>query len=168
MHGVCRPRRLGGSVRVCWRRARSTPRQCRWFSIRASLRSDERETIAAGHGLNPGIVSLLKVSPEVRDALATNRPVVALESTIYTHGALNVDLRLEAIVRENGAVPAVVGILDGVPTVGLAPSEIDRMVSEGAKKVSRRDMAFLVGMVSLLQFFASGGDSNSSCRHPVA
>lgn len=90
------------------------------------------------------------MSPEVRDALAANRPVVALESTIYTHGALNVDLRLEAIVRENGAVPAVVGILDGVPTVGLAPAEIDRMVHEGAKKVSRRDMAFLVGMVSLL------------------
>ncbi|CAK7271403.1 hypothetical protein SEPCBS119000_004586 [Sporothrix epigloea] len=87
--------------------------------------------------------SLLRVSEEVEAALATNRPVVALESTIYTHGALGMDLRLEAIVRENGGVPAVIGVLDGQPCVGLKPEEITRMVDEGAQKVSRRDLAVM-------------------------
>lgn len=89
---------------------------------------------------------MLKVSEEVQDALATNKPVVALESTIYTHGAIS-DLRLEEIVREHGGVPAVVGILDGVPTVGLLPDEVTRMVEESPRKVSRRDIAYLAGMV---------------------
>lgn len=93
------------------------------------------------------LASLLKVSPEVADALATNKPVVALESTIYTHGALGDDLYLEDIVRKNGAVPAVCGILAGVPTVGLSTAEVERMVNEGAKKASRRDLAYLVGKV---------------------
>lgn len=92
---------------------------------------------------------MLRISEEVSDAVATNKPVVALESTIYTHGALGEDLRLEAIVRENGGVPAVIGILDGVPTVGLTPEELERMVNSGtATKVSRRDLAYLSGMVS--------------------
>ncbi|KAI1208878.1 Indigoidine synthase A like protein-domain-containing protein [Annulohypoxylon truncatum] len=88
----------------------------------------------------------LKVSEEVTDALATNKPVVALESTIYTHGALGNDLDLEGVVRRNGGVPAVVGILGGVPTVGLLPDEVARMVEGSPKKVSRRDIAYLVGM----------------------
>lgn len=90
--------------------------------------------------------SLLRVSEEVTDALATNKPVVALESTIYTHGALGNDLDLEGVVRRNGGVPAVVGILGGVPTVGLLPEEVARMVEGSPKKVSRRDIAYLVGM----------------------
>ncbi len=96
----------------------------------------------------PGI---LHVSEEVADAIATNKPVVALESTIYTHGALGDDLVLEDIVRKHGGIPAVCGILAGIPTVGLSPAEVERMVSEGAKKVSRRDLAYLVGMVSLFR-----------------
>jgi len=91
-----------------------------------------------------GLKNLLYVSEEVADAIATNKPVVALESTIYTHGAVE-DLGLEEIVRANGGVPAVVGILDGVPSVGLLPHEIDRMCQGGAKKVSRRDIAYIVG-----------------------
>ncbi|KAK4141616.1 Indigoidine synthase A like protein-domain-containing protein [Dichotomopilus funicola] len=87
--------------------------------------------------------SLLKISPEVTTALARNQPVVALESTIYTHGALGDDLDLEGIVRAHGAVPAVCGILAGQPTVGLTPEEVSRMVREGARKASRRDLAFL-------------------------
>lgn len=94
--------------------------------------------------------SILKVSQEVEDAIKTNRPVVALESTIYTHGAFDEDLGLESIVRDHGAVPAVIGILDGTPTVGLTPAERDRIVSECAKKVSRRDIAYLAGMVRFL------------------
>lgn len=90
----------------------------------------------------------LKVSDEVTDALETSKPVVALESTIYTHGALGNDLDLEGIVRRNGAVPAVVGVLGGVPTVGLAPHEVTRMIEGSPRKVSRRDLAYLAGMVS--------------------
>ncbi|GAB1310463.1 Indigoidine synthase A like protein-domain-containing protein [Madurella fahalii] len=93
----------------------------------------------------PPLNRLLKISPEVSAALSSNKPVVALESTIYTHGALGNDLCLEEIVRQHGAVPAVCGILAGAPTVGLTPDEIDRMVREGAKKVSRRDLAYLAG-----------------------
>ncbi|KXX77919.1 Pseudouridine-5'-phosphate glycosidase [Madurella mycetomatis] len=92
----------------------------------------------------PLLSRLLNISPEVSAALSSNKPLVALESTIYTHGALG-DLSLEEIVRQHGAVPAVCGILAGAPTVGLTPEEIDRIVREGAKKVSRRDLAYLVG-----------------------
>lgn len=94
---------------------------------------------------------LLHVSPEVRDALNSKKPVVALETTIYTHGALRQDLPelLESIVRQNGAVPATIGVLDGVPRVGLSPEEVARMVEEGARKISRRDFAYIVGAVRL-------------------
>ncbi|KAI0102217.1 Indigoidine synthase A like protein-domain-containing protein [Nemania sp. FL0031] len=92
-----------------------------------------------------GLKEILRVSEEVKEALATNKPVVALETTIYTHGALGNDLDLEGIVRRNGGVPAVIGILGGVPTVGLTPDEITQMVDGSPKKASRRDIAFLVG-----------------------
>ncbi|KAI1739300.1 Indigoidine synthase A like protein-domain-containing protein [Xylaria scruposa] len=92
-----------------------------------------------------GLKEILRVSEEVTEALATNKPVVALESTIYTHGALGNDLDLEGIVRRNGGVPAVVGILGGVPTVGLTPDEVTQMVEGSPKKASRRDIAYLVG-----------------------
>lgn len=94
--------------------------------------------------------SLLQISPEVQDAIANGKPVVALESTIYTHGALGRELPelLNSVVRRNGAVPATIGVLDGLPTVGLSPEEIDRMVDEGARKISRRDFAYIVGAVS--------------------
>lgn len=97
-----------------------------------------------------GIQQLLRLSPEVADAIATNKPVVALESTIYTHGALGADLPglLENLVRQHGAVPAVCGVLAGIPTVGLTTPEVERMVNEGARKLSRRDLAYVVGMVS--------------------
>ena len=113
----------------------------------SSLGTGRLRYSASATPLSP-LSQILHVSEEVRDAVATNKPVVALESTIYTHGALGNDLFLERIVRDGGAVPAVCGILDGVPTVGLTPEEVERMVSEGAKKVSRRDLAYLIGMVS--------------------
>ncbi|ROT36825.1 hypothetical protein SODALDRAFT_345501 [Sodiomyces alkalinus F11] len=95
----------------------------------------------------PSLKDFLKISDEVADAVATNKPVVALESTIYTHGALGNDLGLEEIVRQGGAVPAVCGILDGRPTVGLTSDEVARMVESGtAKKASRRDIAYLAGL----------------------
>lgn len=98
----------------------------------------------------PGsLKEILQVSEEVVDALATNKPVVALESTIFTHGAIGKDLGLEGIVRQIGGVPAVCGIFNGNPKVGLTKAEVDRMVYEGARKVSRRDLAYLVGLVRL-------------------
>lgn len=116
----------------------SSPCQAPWQSCRR----------LSSHNLG-SLRKILRISDEVSDAVATNKPVVALESTIYTHGALGEDLRLEAIVRENGGVPAVIGILDGVPTVGLTPEELERMVNSGtAAKASRRDLAYLSGMVS--------------------
>lgn len=121
-------------------RALFTPTRHRSFSsFRKLSRTSELGNLAALKGI-------LKVSEEVTDALATNKPVVALESTIYTHGALGNDLDLEGVVRQNGGVPAVVGILGGVPTVGLLPDEVARMVEGSPKKASRRDIAYLVGM----------------------
>ncbi|KAI0594310.1 Indigoidine synthase A like protein-domain-containing protein [Biscogniauxia sp. FL1348] len=114
-------------------------------SFSTSRRTLQASTLGRLGGLN----EILKVSEEVADALATNKPVVALESTIYTHGAMGNDLDLEGIVRRHGGVPAVVGILDGIPTVGLLPEEVTRMVEGSPKKASRRDLAHLVGLGSL-------------------
>ncbi|KAI1415958.1 Indigoidine synthase A like protein-domain-containing protein [Hypoxylon sp. FL1857] len=108
--------------------------------------SSRKLSQTSGLGNLAALKGVLRVSEEVTDALATNKPVVALESTIYTHGALGNDLDLEGIVRRNGGVPAVVGILGGVPTVGLLPDEVARMVEGSPKKASRRDIAYLVGM----------------------
>ncbi|KAK4202283.1 Indigoidine synthase A like protein-domain-containing protein [Triangularia verruculosa] len=89
--------------------------------------------------------SWLKIHPEISSALKSNTPLVALESTIYTHGAIGSDLNLEQIVRDHGAVPAVCGVYAGQAAVGLTPEEITTMCEQGAKKVSRRDLAYLIG-----------------------
>lgn len=138
-------------LRRAWPLARSchgyTNRQASLANIyQRSFSGSERLSQASTSGNLAALKSILKVSEEVTDALATNRPVVALESTIYTHGALGNDLDLEGVVRRNGGVPAVVGILGGIPTVGLQPEEVTRMVEGSPKKVSRRDIAYLVGM----------------------
>jgi pseudouridine-5'-phosphate glycosidase/pseudouridine kinase len=135
---------------------RSFPLVGRWACRRQTLNASRSSLATAtasfsttGRPLSgnlAGLKDILKVSEEVTEALATNKPVVALETTIYTHGALG-DLDLEGIVRRNGGVPAVVGILGGVPTVGLVPEEVTRIVEGAPKKVSRRDIAYLVGSV---------------------
>jgi pseudouridylate synthase len=86
------------------------------------------------------------VSTEVRDAVATGRPVVALESTIFTHGLprprnLEVAREAEARLRDNGVVPATIGVVDGVPTIGLSDDQIELLSNEDdAVKVSVRDL----------------------------
>lgn len=91
-----------------------------------------------------------RVLPEVERALARSKPVVALESTILAHGFpypenLAVGRALEAAVREAGAVPATIVILDGVPRIGLNAAEIERVAREpGLAKCSTRDIAALV------------------------
>ncbi|GLW96871.1 pseudouridine-5'-phosphate glycosidase [Microtetraspora sp. NBRC 16547] len=92
---------------------------------------------------------MLKVVPseEVAEALADGRPVVALESTIISHGLpqprnLEVALELEEIVRGTGAVPATVAVLDGVPRAGLDRAGLERIATEpGLRKLGFRDLA---------------------------
>jgi pseudouridine-5'-phosphate glycosidase len=87
----------------------------------------------------------LRISPEIRDALARNAPVVALESTLIAHGMpfprnLEVARRLEAEVRAHGAVPATIAVMDGAVAVGLSDAEIERIAAGTAVKVSRLDL----------------------------
>ena len=93
----------------------------------------------------------IKISPEVSEALANNQPIVALESTIIAHGMpypQNVEtaFQVEKIVRENGATPATIAIIDGQLRAGLSKEEIDHIGKLGQKvvKVSRRDLPFIV------------------------
>ncbi|MBA4175263.1 MAG: pseudouridine-5-phosphate glycosidase [Leptothrix sp. (in: Bacteria)] len=94
---------------------------------------------------------LLDIHPEVAAALAAGRPVVALESTIISHGMpwpQNVEtaLRVEAAVREHGAVPATVAVMGGRLQAGLTPEAIERLGRQGlaVPKASRRDLPFLL------------------------
>ncbi|KAJ0115996.1 hypothetical protein J7T55_004166 [Diaporthe amygdali] len=138
----------------------STRRSCLWrfphalcarplpkSTCLSRLQANQTLHLSSASSATRELARFLTVSDEVQDAIATNKPVVALESTIYTHGALGRDLPelLESVVREHGAVPATIGVLDGVAKVGLSPAEIDRMVQEGARKISRRDLAYVVG-----------------------
>ena len=93
----------------------------------------------------------LDVAPEVQKALAEGRPVVALESTIISHGMpypQNVEtaLNVEKIIRENGAVPATIAVIKGRLKAGLSPEEIDYLGKTGTAvaKASRRDLPVLV------------------------
>jgi pseudouridine-5'-phosphate glycosidase len=88
-----------------------------------------------------------RVSAPVRRALAENRPVVALESTIFTHGLprpLNVEVARagEEIIRAAGAVPATIGVVHGQPVVGLTTDEIQELGhDDDVAKASIRDLA---------------------------
>ena len=100
--------------------------------------------------------SHLDILPEILAALRDGKPVVALESTIISHGMPYPDnvktaLKVETAVRENGAVPATIAILGGKLKVGLNDQELEHLGKSGLKvtKVSRRDIPFIV---------ANGGD----------
>jgi len=98
------------------------------------------------------IKDYLDVLPEIREALDNNKPVVALESTILSHGMPypeNVDFaaEVEKVVRAEGAVPATTALIDGRIKVGLSPAELQVMCkAENVGKVSRRDMATYLAM----------------------
>ncbi|QIP87038.1 pseudouridine-5'-phosphate glycosidase [Streptomyces sp. Tu 2975] len=119
------------------------------------------------------------VSEEVREALDTGVPVVALESTIIAHGLprprnLAVATELEALVRSGGAVPATIAVLDGRARVGLTKAELERVAGDlGMRKLGHRDLApavatgasgattvsataFLAGLAGV-RVFATGG-----------
>ncbi len=93
---------------------------------------------------------MIRVNPEVQNALDNNQPVVALESTIISHGMpypqnVKTALAVEAILRERGVVPATIGIIDGVGVVGMTPEEIEEFGKrQGIIKVSRRDLPVIM------------------------
>jgi pseudouridylate synthase len=92
----------------------------------------------------------LDISAEVRSAIENNRPVVALESTIISHGMpypKNVEtaLNVEQIIRDQGAIPATIAILNGRLKVGLSHDEIEMLGKAGnVVKASRRDIPFII------------------------
>jgi len=104
----------------------------------------------------------IRLSEEVRDALSSGQPVVALESTILAHGMpypanLETARAVEAIVREEGAVPATVAVVDGAVQVGCDLPTLERLASEPhVAKVSRRDMPVVLAQGSLGATTVSG------------
>ena len=90
----------------------------------------------------------IETTPEVADALATGRPVVALESTIITHGMpwpgnRDMALEVEAVIRSEGAVPATIAVIEGRLHAGLDEPAITRLAqTENVMKLSRADLAF--------------------------
>ena len=88
----------------------------------------------------------LEIKAEVKEALAAGKPVVALESTIIAHGMpypqnIETALEIEDIIRDNGAVPATIGIIDGKIKIGLTKEEVEFLgESDEIVKVSRRDL----------------------------
>ena len=88
----------------------------------------------------------MKINPIVLEALKNNKPVVALESTIISHGMpypknVETDLRVEQVIKDHGAIPATIGIINGEPNVGMTPEEIELFgKTKGIAKASRRDL----------------------------
>lgn len=128
-------------------------RSCRLASLqcRAQRRSPAQSRRHWSSAASSSLRGILKISDEVADAVATDKPVVALESTIYTHGAMGRGLAAEheQLIRSHGGIPAIIAVVDGVPTVGATSQDIARMTdAEGTRKVSRRDISYLAGMVS--------------------
>lgn len=130
----------------------------RTFSSQASSETDAN---APQHKPRQDVV--LKISKEVAKAILNGDPVVALETTIYTHGFpypenLALAKSLEDIVRNNGATPATIGIIDGVAVVGMDPKELQKLCSgfkdPSMMKVSRRDLPYIMGMVAFPAYFS--------------
>ena len=99
------------------------------------------------------MTTALSLHEEVAAALHDGHPVVALESTILSHGLppgrnLDVARRLEHVVRDGGAVPATIAVLDGRVVVGLSPAELERVCAAdaGLDKLSLRDVGPAVGL----------------------
>jgi pseudouridylate synthase len=97
------------------------------------------------------IEEYLEINSEVKKALSNNQPLVALESTIISHGMpypqnKETALNVEQIVRDNGAIPATIALLNGKIKVGLKESEIDYLAKSGNQivKASRRDLPYLL------------------------
>lgn len=93
---------------------------------------------------------MLALSPEAATAVREGAPLVALESTIISHGMpyprnVEMALEVEGIIRDAGAVPATIAVLDGVPRIGLSRDELETLASHGGvAKVSLRDLPYVI------------------------
>lgn len=94
--------------------------------------------------------TFLEINPEVKQAINEGRPVVALESTIISHGMpypqnINMAIEVEKIIRNNGAVPATIAIMNGKCHAGLSREQLEYFASAGdVMKVSLRDIPFVI------------------------
>jgi pseudouridine-5'-phosphate glycosidase len=113
--------------------------------------------VSSSHQIQYRVLVMAKIpeiqfSREVRTAIDANKPVVALESTIISHGLprpenLQVAREVEAIVREHGATPATIAIIDGVVHIGLTDSELESIANrKDISKASSRDLAMIVAI----------------------
>uniref|UniRef100_A0A8H8CQV5 Carbohydrate kinase PfkB domain-containing protein n=1 Tax=Psilocybe cubensis TaxID=181762 RepID=A0A8H8CQV5_PSICU len=132
------------------------------MSILRSLQGTRVRSLHRGFStlsdLHSGNRTLLKgtpvdIHPEVEEALAHNKPVVALETALVTHGfpypsSLKLPLDLEQIVRSTGSIPATIGIIGGRVKIGMTREELDRLASRVNKpaKISRRDIAAAIAL----------------------
>jgi pseudouridine-5'-phosphate glycosidase len=112
-------------------------------------------------------VPTLNISPEVALALADNRPVVALESTIISHGLprprnREAALEFEQILRDKGVVPATIAVIDGIPTVGLDAEGLTTIADVDIAKASVRDLPILLAKG------ASGATTVAATAHIAA
>ncbi len=123
--------------------------------------------------------SLVKIHPTVQKAIDARKPVVALESTIISHGMpypdnVTMAKRVESIIEEEGATPATIAVIDGIIRVGLDKEEIDSFAGrDNVQKLSKRDIAYavsnkldgattvsatmIIADMASIQFFATGG-----------
>ncbi|HHU07992.1 MAG TPA: pseudouridine-5'-phosphate glycosidase [Clostridiaceae bacterium] len=98
---------------------------------------------------------LVSIDPQVQEALAANKPVVALESTIISHGMpypQNIEMarETEKIIRDNGATPATIAVIDGRIQVGLSAQQLELLATaKNVAKVSRRDLALILAKGTL-------------------
>lgn len=121
----------------------------------------------------------MKINAEVKKAIEEGRPVVALESTIISHGMpyprnVKCALEVEKVIRDNGAVPATIGIINGEPIIGMTPEEIEEFGKrKGIVKCSRRDLpiifaakewgattvsaTMILASLAGIEFFVTGG-----------
>lgn len=121
----------------------------------------------------------MKINAEVKKAIEEGRPVVALESTIISHGMpyprnVKCALEVEKVIRDNGAIPATIGIINGEPIVGMTPEEIEEFGKrKGIVKCSRRDLpiifaakewgattvsaTMILASLAGIEFFVTGG-----------
>jgi pseudouridine-5'-phosphate glycosidase len=106
----------------------------------------------------------MQVSEEIRQALDRQKAVVAMESTVIAHGLpfptnLEAARRMEALVRQHGAIPATIAVLDGQLRIGLSADELEHLATaKGIRKVSRRDLPIVV---------ATGGDGATTVAATV-
>ena len=101
------------------------------------------------HNPRPRFMTPYIVAPEVAHALTTGQPVVALESTIISHGLprprnLQAAIEFEQILRSEGVIPATVAVLDGIPRIGLDAASLARIAHQNITKASIRDLPILV------------------------